>query len=231
MQRKSSGFTLVELLTVICIIAVLIAMLCPALVRSRDTLRQVQCASNMRSIGQAFLLYTADNSGQMPITTVQQVVSYNWVFWEPGRDINQSALAPFLAYRDDALRDLFRCPAQPVENQEGHDGGQPYPLTYTLNGFNDLYPTMRFQNIRKPATKILLYDENANSDDDTFWWTTPRDTLAGRHGGRTMQTASPNENTTTAELRFGNVTYFDGHVDLADNDMCHTAELNDPSVP
>ena len=73
MRRKSSGFTVVELLTVVCIITVLVAMLCPALARSIDTLRQVQCASNMRSIGQAFLLYTADNSGQIPRISAQSI--------------------------------------------------------------------------------------------------------------------------------------------------------------
>ena len=60
------GFTLIELLVVLTIIALMISLLLPALSRARGLAQRVQCATNLRSIGQAILIYAANNNNQYP---------------------------------------------------------------------------------------------------------------------------------------------------------------------
>jgi len=65
--RNRSGFTLVELLAVIVIIAVLAALASPGLQRAIDKSRSVACSGNLRSIGGAVQLYLGDNENNFPI--------------------------------------------------------------------------------------------------------------------------------------------------------------------
>src|SRR4051794_15058814 len=67
-QNRKAGFTLVELLVVIGIIALLISILLPSLNRARETSNRTKCASNLRQIGQAILLYANENKGAYPRT-------------------------------------------------------------------------------------------------------------------------------------------------------------------
>jgi len=65
-HRRKSGFTLVELLVVISIVAVLAALTLPAINNARAQSLAVKCASNMQQLGKATLLYASDNGLCLP---------------------------------------------------------------------------------------------------------------------------------------------------------------------
>jgi prepilin-type N-terminal cleavage/methylation domain-containing protein/prepilin-type processing-associated H-X9-DG protein len=67
-RRSTKGFTLVELLVVIGIIALLISILLPSLNRAREQANRIKCASNLRQIGYGIQLYANENNGNYPRT-------------------------------------------------------------------------------------------------------------------------------------------------------------------
>lgn len=81
MERK--GFTLIELLVVISIIAMLLAILMPALGKAKDHAKKIGCSANLRSLAMAAILYAEDNDGLTPCSTNtwndNGVVKAGWV--------------------------------------------------------------------------------------------------------------------------------------------------------
>src|SRR5436309_657919 len=105
-DRIRSGFTLVELLVVIGIIAVLVALLMPAITRARKQAYRVVCMSNIRHVGLALLAYAEANRGAFPAPALggglYRMYPEDWVHWQPGRDIRTNGIMPYLAVNPDS---------------------------------------------------------------------------------------------------------------------------------
>ena len=74
-SRKRSGFTLIELMIVIAIIAILAAILVPNFVRARAQGHLTACKSNLKNIGTALEMYSTDHAGRYPTGNLGQTLT------------------------------------------------------------------------------------------------------------------------------------------------------------
>ena len=131
MRKKPSpsprGFTLVELLVVIGIIALLIGILLPALSKARESANKVACMSNLRQLGLGVFQYLNDNKDRFPRPAVLPT-NEDWIYWEaPTQKLADGRL---VAYSGGTFNPkLYRCPSDAEVGT--HANG--YSYSYSVN--------------------------------------------------------------------------------------------------
>ncbi len=159
---QKHAFTLIELLVVIAIIAILAAMLLPALARAKDCATSVKCLNQVRQIALATRLYAEENEDLFP-RSQHSAFANRQLPWE-------RAIAPFLGVTGGAsawtnlLQSLYHCPS---DKQPGH-------LSYGINyyfevGEEDDYPGKpqtwhKFSQVPKPATTVMFTELDVAAD-------------------------------------------------------------------
>jgi len=135
-NHNRNGFTLIELLVVISIIALLLAVMMPALQKAKEQASKTVCASRLRSISTGAFLFVADNNGWFPMTdgtTLGDIKAadgcqfcVSWGGSYPQRDMWYKEVARYLDVKDDPYvkqnwqvaekagldaPDIFQCPS------------------------------------------------------------------------------------------------------------------------
>lgn len=229
-----------EVLVVIAIIAVLMAILLPALSGAQRNVERVVCMSNLRMTAAAYSLYAADNQNQLPaVSRANSINIGDFLHWQPDRNIHNSALSRYLGGDPTGV---FRCPSDDLQHRPPNQ--TVYKYSYVVNEFFDPSPVAgpgvdvskyasTLSNIPRSSEKVLMYEQDPSLMDDGVGNPAAgpyksSDLLSTRHDNRSQAEPIPQPMNPSTGWRFlpnlthvGNASFVDGHAALVSREMLH----------
>ena len=187
---KNRFFTLIELLVVIAIIAILAAMLLPALQQARDRAASTKCSNNMKTLANAFALYLSDNNDFWPgywsalnsNKTSFRNCPFNAKIRQPGVPNDSGNIAPYIGcdhggyifsyYKDGDNSPIvckYACPKLPQEVIPGKTCRVGISMTRNQN--QDLYNIrVKSSKLRRPSVWCPYIETETDSPSSQAWY-------------------------------------------------------------
>ncbi len=196
-KRHRNTFTLIELLVVIAIIAILASMLLPSLSKAREAAKKSSCASQLKQLGQYFILYADDYEEHLPFCQ-----STTWGNSYPNYYVHGSLARSYVGYTSERTKDtLYACPSHFPRSFSEY----PY-IGYGYNYYIGYYSSGNSLRVHPhiSETMLLIEKDRTNGEECSgypWYATSPTDakrllpyTLGRRHTGS------------------ANILFLDGHV-------------------